>query len=287
MIILFSAFSLTVFPQQKKVAVYMTGASSGISKVLGDQLVAAFSKSDKYIAVERTSSFLAEIGKEQSYQRTGAVSDNDISQLGRQFGVQLVCVVDISDVFSKKYVSARLIDVEKVEVINTANATSSLDSMEELMNVCNTLRGQLFSEMLEDSNIPQGFVDLGLPSGTLWQKKSAPGEILYSTALETCHNNNAEIPSIDDWAELLNECTWNVVNNGYEVVGPNGNKLLLRYTDNYRRGKYWTSTCRAKKKDGNCSANYYFFFDTEEQKVSNGGGFLALGTHGLIYIRKE
>ena len=70
-IILLSALSLTAFAQQKKVAVYVTGQQTGINKVLGDQLVAAFSQSGDYVAIERTSAFLAELGKEQKYQRPG------------------------------------------------------------------------------------------------------------------------------------------------------------------------------------------------------------------------
>ena len=66
LIILLSALSLTAVAQQKKVAVYVTGQQTGINKVLGDQLVAAFAKSGTYIAIERTSSFLAELGKEQN-----------------------------------------------------------------------------------------------------------------------------------------------------------------------------------------------------------------------------
>ena len=102
LIILLSTLSLTSVAQQKKVAVYVTGQQTGINKVLGDQLVAAFAKSGKYIAIERTASFLAELGKEQNYQRTGAVDDNELSRLGKQFGVQLVCVADVSDVFGEK-----------------------------------------------------------------------------------------------------------------------------------------------------------------------------------------
>ncbi len=142
-IFVLSAIALTAFAQQKKVAVYVTGEQTGISKVLGDQLVAAFAKSGKYIAIERTTSFLAELGKEQTYQRTGAVDDNELSRIGKQFGVQLVCVADISDVFGEKYISTRLIDVESAEVINTSNATSKLESMQELLKVTDKLAKEL------------------------------------------------------------------------------------------------------------------------------------------------
>lgn len=150
LIFLLSALSLTVYAQQKKVAVYVTGQESGISKVLGDQLVAGFAQSGKYIAIERTASFLAELGKEQNYQRTGAVDDNELSRLGKQFGVQLVCVADISDVFGQKYISARLIDVESAEVVNTSNTSSLLDSMDELLNVTNKLTKELTSKTVQE-----------------------------------------------------------------------------------------------------------------------------------------
>ena len=136
-----------VFGQQQKVAVYVTGGqNAGINKVLGDQLVAAFANSGKYIAIERTANFLAELGKEQNYQRTGAVDDNELSRLGKQFGVQLVCVADISDVFGQKYVSARLIDVESAEVVNTANVSSALSNMNELMTATQNITKALNSE---------------------------------------------------------------------------------------------------------------------------------------------
>ena len=145
-----SALSLTAFAQQKKVAVYVTGQQTGINKVLGDQLVSAFAESGKYIAIERTASFLSELGKEQNYQRTGAVDDNEISRLGRQFGVQLVCVADVSEVFGEKYVSARLIDVESAEVINTANASSKLESMQDLLKVTQTIAKELNDKTVQE-----------------------------------------------------------------------------------------------------------------------------------------
>lgn len=149
-IIVLAALSLTVMAQQKKVAVYVTGQQTGINKVLGDQLVAAFAKSGKYIAIERTASFLAELGKEQNYQRTGAVDDNELSRLGKQFGVQLICVADVSEVFGEKYVSARLIDVESAEVVNTSNATSKLESMPELLKVTEGLAKELTSKTVQE-----------------------------------------------------------------------------------------------------------------------------------------
>lgn len=91
------------------------------------------------------------MSKEQNYQRTGAVDDNELSRLGKQFGVQLVCVADVSEVFGQKYVSARLIDVESAEVVNASNsANKSMNNMAELMNVANSLAQELTSKTAQE-----------------------------------------------------------------------------------------------------------------------------------------
>ena len=151
LVLMLSLPSLTSFAQQKKVAVYVTGQQTDVNKVLGDKLVEAFARSGKYMAIERTASFLAELSKEQNYQRTGAVDDNEVSRLGRQFGVQLVCVADVSEVFGQKYVSARLINVETAEVVNTSNTSSNLGTMEELLRVSNTIANELTMKTVQEN----------------------------------------------------------------------------------------------------------------------------------------
>lgn len=130
---------------QQKVAVYVTGGTdAGINKVLGDKLVEAFVKSGKYTAVERTSSFLNELSKEQTQPNTSNIKDSELSRLGRQFGVQLVCVAEVSDVLGEKYVSARLIDVETVEVLTTSNSGSaSIKTMSDLIALSEKLSREL------------------------------------------------------------------------------------------------------------------------------------------------
>lgn len=154
--VLLTILSLThTFAQQKKVAVYVTGQQTDINKVLGDKLVEAFAKSGKYMAIERTSSFLAELSKEQNYQRTGAVDDNEVSRIGKQFGVQLVCVADISEAYGQKYVSARLIDVETAEIINATNMSSQLNSIEELKRVSNTIATELTTKTIQENALSE------------------------------------------------------------------------------------------------------------------------------------
>ena len=145
LILLLSVFPLTTFAQQKKVAVYVTG-DDPINDIIGSRLVDGIAKSGKYIAIERTASFLSELSKEQSYQQTGAVDDNEISRLGKQFGVNYVCVASAFDVWgTEKYISTRLIDVETAEVVVSSSSNGSIASSSQLIAALNTLSDGLLS----------------------------------------------------------------------------------------------------------------------------------------------
>ncbi|MBQ7648160.1 MAG: hypothetical protein IJS92_03675 [Paludibacteraceae bacterium] len=146
-IIVLAALSLTAFAQQKKVAVYVTGEDAGINKVLGSKLVSAIARSNEFSAIERTESFLAELSKEQNYQRTGAVDDSELSRLGKQFGVQYICVAAVSDAFNEKYLSARLIDVETAQVERTASSSGAIQSLDGIVAAANSVSNDLLSSL--------------------------------------------------------------------------------------------------------------------------------------------
>lgn len=148
-------FTFFVFAQKQKVAVYVTGdekIESSTCKILGSELVAAIVTTNEYSAVERTSEFLLEINKEQVYQRSGNVDDTQISVLGKQFGVDLVCVANITSFQDSYYLQVRLIDVENANVVATARETSSLHDITEIVSVSEKLAFSLLKKE-EDSQI--------------------------------------------------------------------------------------------------------------------------------------
>ena len=133
---------------QTKVAVYVTASESvplETKKIIGSEVVAAFVATKEYNAIERTTEFLSQIGKEQDYQRGGNVDDSQICELGRQFGVDLVCVTDITKFQEKFYVQARLIDVEKAIVLATAREIAELNDLDAIMKLANSLAQSLIS----------------------------------------------------------------------------------------------------------------------------------------------
>lgn len=126
-------FCTTAFAQDlPRIAVYVTGGvPENESAALGTRILAALVNSGRYMGIERSESFLAEVNREHIKQRSGAIDDSQISRLGKQFGVKYVCVAAITSAFGAFQVSARIIDVETAEVIYIGESNSPLKDMDD------------------------------------------------------------------------------------------------------------------------------------------------------------
>jgi uncharacterized repeat protein (TIGR02543 family) len=99
------------------IAVYVTGEVPDEEKrALGTRILASLVNSGRYKGIERSNTFLAEIDKEMEKQMSGAIDDNQISKVGKQFGVKFICIVDITPAYESFQVSARIVNVETAEV---------------------------------------------------------------------------------------------------------------------------------------------------------------------------
>ncbi len=74
----------------------------------------------------------------------------------------------------------------------------------------------------------QDYVDLGLPSGTLWKSKNEKG--MYYTYDEAVSQFGDKLPTREQIAELKTFCTWIWNGHGYVVIGDNGNSIVLQAT---------------------------------------------------------
>ncbi len=94
----------------------------------------------------------------------------------------------------------------------------------------------------------QGWVDLGLPSGTLWKDQNEEGSYNYGEAVGKFGDS---LPTKEQFEELEDKCTWAWTGEGYQVEGPNGNHFFLPALraavseDSvyyHVNGSYWSST---------------------------------------------
>lgn len=70
----------------------------------------------------------------------------------------------------------------------------------------------------------KGFVNLGLPSGTLWKATNETEFYDYYTAVSIYGSN---LPSQEQWTELKDYCKWSWTGNGYKVQGNNQAFIIL------------------------------------------------------------
>lgn len=108
-------------------------------------------------------------------------------------------------------------------------STSTVDKLVEGLEKGRTKKAE---EEVDHGSIGiHGYVDLGLPSGTLWKTENElwPDGAPFFTFDEALRKFGGDLPTSDQFDELLAECEWkwNALFREYEIVGPNGNSIIL------------------------------------------------------------
>lgn len=98
--------------------------------------------------------------------------------------------------------------------------------------------------------IEKKWVDLGLPSRTLWCDTNEEGYYSWNEMINTFNKEN--LPKLTDFAELYDYCSWkwDDKKKGMVVAGPNGNCIFMPALGFYGselhhfhyQGLYWTIT---------------------------------------------
>ena len=106
----------------------------------------------------------------------------------------------------------------------------------------------------DSKTIPEGYVDLGLPSGTLWKAANESNEDGFFTYDEAVSQFGSQLPTKEQWEELVEYCdwTWRDSQGDFKVTGPSGRFIFLPAAGRYfgegtvirvgLSGHYWSST---------------------------------------------
>lgn len=112
------------------------------------------------------------------------------------------------------------------------------------------------------------YIDLGLPSGTLWKTINENGFYDYPTAVRQF---GSQLPTEEQWEELKSDCQWTWYGSGYEVTGPNEESINLPASGDCgdsgisnvgEFGRYWSST-RWDQNDGVPAAMCISFYSED------------------------
>jgi len=137
---------------KQSIAIYMTGeepaAVKGAHKVIGSELAKALTKSSAYTAVDRSQQAIEMIAIEHIYQRSGAVNDEQIKQLGVQIGAKFLCIAEISVIMGSYFLEARIVDVETAVVSHVASVSGDLRNAADVVRVSQEIALELVPEQV-------------------------------------------------------------------------------------------------------------------------------------------
>lgn len=238
---------LAISAQSQRAAVMEFKAGVGVSQADVDGLSGIFTtyfRPAGYTMIERTQ--IDRIIDEQQFQRS-SLTESQMVRIGELLNLSKIVIGDVNVVMGQYNVDVRVVNVESGTIAATEGATFSGGSYREAMK---SLSQKLASQIAitsgpvvgtsNASSQPQQseYVDLGLPSGTLWKNKNEKG---YYNWFEARQKFTLEsLPSDEDFQELQEFCTWTWNGNGYIVKGNNGNSIVLPaagYRDHESGGK--------------------------------------------------
>jgi len=135
-VMLFCAVVSASAQDKPKIAVYVTNkvTDEEVKEAFNTLMLDALVNSGRYVAIERSDVFLAELDNELAKQHTTSeIDESQIVALGKKFGAEFVCIANISKVLGAFMVSARIVDVKTAVVSisgkTTANTLGSLDDL--------------------------------------------------------------------------------------------------------------------------------------------------------------
>ena len=216
----------------------------------------AVNKTPGYEGFDRVD--MSQINKEHNFQRTGMVSDADIKKLGEMTGANSIVVAEAAAYGDGRIIiAAKIINIESGRIENSTKPKVASTSGNEMENACNDIVADLLGKKGNSSNSnivsAQGYIDLGLPSGTLWKATNESGYYDYENAV---NKYGTSLPTKEQLEELKDYCTWKWTENGYKVSGVNGNFIVLpaagyqncggNENGLWVSGDYWSSTPKGR-----------------------------------------
>ncbi len=131
---------------RKKVAVYVTGKMDDVYKrIVSSKAISFISRSNNYVALERTEAFLSAMMKETDYQLSGEVADDQIVEIGARHGANYVAVFDANATLDGYcLITARLINVKSGVISRSVDSSRTISSTEDLVALTNNVAYRLF-----------------------------------------------------------------------------------------------------------------------------------------------
>lgn len=216
--------STSVFAQRIAVLEFKAGVGISQEDVDGiSSIFVTYFRPEGYTLVERTS--IDKVIDEQQMQRS-KLTESQMVRIGQLLNVSKVVVGDINIVMGQYNVDVRVLNVESGTISAADGSTFERSNFREKMK---GLADAISKAIAITPKSDAEFVDLNLPSGTLWTKKifkEESGNIEFSREPSS---EDRKLPSEAQWKELWKYCEMTVGERGITLKGSNGNELFLPF----------------------------------------------------------
>ena len=193
LILLLSVLSVTVFAQEKQVAILepipMTKEVSTMHRsMVRGEMVKAIGRQSGYAAFTRTD--IDQIMSEQNFQQSGMVDDATRKRIGAMQGVDYVCVTRITKEGNNYYLEANLVNIETGKILNPATQYCELEggSLSNMLAACEKLAAEL----------------VGAQS-VAYNATTSPHSYASSTTSQAIQTRVQSSPSVIQWAHYDND----------------------------------------------------------------------------------
>ena len=248
-------FAVSAMAQRAAVMEFKAGV--GISQADVDGLSAIFTtyfRPAGYTMVERTQ--IDRVIDEQGFQRSSLTEDQMV-RIGEILNVSKIVLGDVNIARGQYNVDVRVVNVEGGTIAAAEGAAFEGSSYREHMkSIAQKLAGKIAisaGPTVGGTPVQESeYVDLGLPSGTLWKNANEGGDYTRYTYDEAVSQFGDQLPTREQFEELRAFCTWTWNGKGYVVKGDNGNSIVLQAAGDRHCGGdvggvgalgfYWSST---------------------------------------------
>lgn len=210
----------------QRCAVLEFKAGAGISQADVDGISAIFItyfRPAGYTMVERTQ--IDKAIDEQGFQRS-KMTESQMVRIGQILNVSKIVVGDVNVVMGQYNVDVRVINVESGTQSGWAGDSFTASSYRATMQqIAQQLAEQIAIKPARQNKSVGMYVDLGLPSGTLWKRINESGYFDYDTAMQRFGD---ELPTKEQFEELIALCQSEWTGDGYKLVGPNGESIFMK-----------------------------------------------------------
>jgi hypothetical protein len=279
---------------EQTVAIYMFGqepkGALGSHKKIGSELVEAINMSGKFSAINITNNL--------KNLRVGVVSNELITSIALQFGVQYLYIVKISEVTSSMFeLDVRLVNLATTQTINTTTLTSDLSSSSERVNIARKIAQELVDvlvdvpEDVEEDVQPESFandnttitMDNNLPLTTNYYTLTTNANPVYGGSV----SRNPDYNTYPAWEQVTVTA---IPYSGYAFSHWSGALLSEDYRISITMRKDMTLTANFRKKINSLGIGVFGSLNTGGGIKWDNGEKVAMpydGLGGYLFFSRE